>query len=158
MKHPIKTTKKQRIEFLSVLKKLTDSRFNFSMYNHYEEDSWSLRVDMLFCNSYVSSSKVVNLSELTAIEALKELIIDASEKNEYFKQFGVCFQIKKACTKGNVKFMFRKHDESKFVNISKSLAKALVSDNELVTGMSRQSEISFCEYTDIMYFRFNGDV
>lgn len=158
-KEHIKTTAKQRVKFLSMLRKLTDARYNFSLYNHFENDSWSLRVDMLFCNSFVASANIEELNEFTAIEALKELVENAQDKDAYFKTFGVSFQVKKDCLNGDVKYMFRKSDESKFVNISKPLARALVTDKtDIISGMTRLAEISFCDYADIYYFNIRGDV
>ena len=77
--------------FIKTLKKLTDDRFNFTVY---KTPSDSLGIMMFFCDKHISTSYTLKdeLTALNAFDVLIDLIKHAELKNDhtYFENTKAC--------------------------------------------------------------------
>ena len=133
--------------FQNTLQKLTDDRFNFVTY---KTPSDSIGIMMYFCGNHVASSYTLKdeLTALNAFDVLIDLIMYSELKHDqaYFEKIGVSFEIYYNCLNGKNYYSFRKNDSSKWVNISKQLAKYILEQNDIIIEGLYDNYVSFCQY------------
>ena len=141
----MKLLKKDTKPFLNVLYKLTDSRFKFNIIHSVDD---RLSVEMYFCDAYICSSSIQDLSIYSAFDCLIDLIVYTDKQNNqsYFNKFGVSFEIYHNKLNGRNYYSFRKNDSYKWVKISQHLASYILDCNDIeITGLY-DSFVSYCEH------------
>lgn len=149
------------IKFYSVLSKLTDDRFNFSVYRN--PNLQDFRIEMYYCNEYITSTNFEEFHQFEAFDCLVDLIkncIDYEEiekQNAFFYKFGVSFELYHNKLSGKNYFSFRKDESEKWVKISKELAEYILSNKEIEIDGLCDNVISYCEYDAYYHVNIKGE-
>ena len=141
----MKLLKKDAKPFLNVLYKLTDIRFNFNLIHSVDD---RLSVEMYFCDAYICSSSIQDLSIYSAFDCLIDLIVYTDKQNNqsYFNKLGVSFEIYHSKLNDKNYYSFRKNDSDKWVKISQHLASYILDCNDIEINGLHESFVSWREY------------
>ena len=129
-----KLFKKDIKQFINVLNKLTDKRFDFNIVHGFENGENVFNLEMYFCNDFIASCSIPDFDITTAVDCLIDLVNYAELKHDqdYFDKFGISFKIYH-CKNLNEKnyFSFKKHASDKWVKISDKLASYILEQNDI---------------------------
>ena len=141
----MKLLKKDTKPFLNVLYKLTDTRFDFNLIHSADG---RLSVEMYFCDTYICSSSIQDLSIYSAFDCLIDLIVYTDKQNNqsYFNKLGVSFEIYRNRLNGKNYYSYRKNDSSNWVKISKDLASYILDCDDIEINGLHESFVSYCEH------------
>ena len=129
-----KLFKKDIKQFINVLNKLTDKRFDFNIVHGFENGENVFNLEMYFCNDFIASCSIPDFDITTAVDCLIDLVnyAELQHDKDYFDKFGISFKIYH-CKNLNEKnyFSFKKHASDKWVKISDKLASYILEQNDI---------------------------
>ena len=144
-----KLFKKDTKEFINVLNKLTDKRFNFNIVHGYDNGENVFNLEMYFMNNFIVSCSIPDFDITTAVDCLIDLVNYAELQHDqaYFDKVGISFKIYHCKNlNGKTYYTFKKHDCDKWVKISDKLASYILQQNDISINGLCDNVVSYCQY------------
>ena len=144
-----KLFKKDIKQFINVLNKLTDKRFNFNIVHSYKNGDNGYRLEMYFYDKYIASCSIPDFDITSAVDCLIDLLNYSELKNNqaYFDNYGISFKIYHCKNlNGKTYYTFKKHASDKWVKISDKLAAYILEQNDISIDGLCDSVVSYCQY------------